>query len=63
MLSLRLGCDSHRQAVAGCLPLRGADLLDVAFRVATADTKWADKHKLLTVALRHHVSAQEAQGN
>ena len=39
-----------------------ADLFDVAFRVATADTKWAEKRKLLTVALRDHVSAQEAQG-
>lgn len=39
-----------------------ADLLDVAFRVATADTEWAEKRKLLTVALRDHVSDQEAQG-
>jgi hypothetical protein len=38
------------------------DLLDVALRIANADTCWADKRKLLTVALRDHVSVQEAQG-
>jgi hypothetical protein len=38
------------------------DLFDVALRVASGPTPWVDKRKLLTVALRDHVSAQEAQG-
>ncbi|MGD0322072.1 MAG: hypothetical protein ABSC00_10830 [Acidimicrobiales bacterium] len=38
------------------------DLLDVALRVATDPTPWVDKRKLLTVALRDHVSEQEANG-
>lgn len=37
-------------------------LLDVALRVATQAGPAPDARKLLTVALRDHVSAQEAQG-
>jgi hypothetical protein len=38
------------------------NLLDVAFRVAIADTPQSEKRRLLTVALRDHVSHQEAEG-
>lgn len=38
------------------------DLLDVAFRIATSGEPWAQQRQLLTVALRDHVSAQEAEG-
>jgi len=38
------------------------ELLDVALRVATEAGDSRDGRKLLTVALRDHVSAQEAQG-
>jgi hypothetical protein len=41
------------------LPL---DLLDVALRIAVSESPWTDKQKLLTVALRDHVTAQEATG-
>ncbi|HVD03904.1 MAG TPA: hypothetical protein VNF75_07200 [Candidatus Dormibacteraeota bacterium] len=37
-------------------------LLDVALRVASAPTPWAAQRRLLTVALRDHVSIQEAEG-
>jgi hypothetical protein len=38
------------------------NLLDVAFRIGASDSEFADKRKLLTVALRDHVSVQEAKG-
>jgi hypothetical protein len=38
------------------------DLLDVALRIATEHGGAADARRLLTVALRDHVSPQEAQG-
>lgn len=38
------------------------ELLDVALRVATASGHSPDARRLLTVALRDHVSAQEAEG-
>jgi len=38
------------------------DLMDVALRIASDPTPWAEKRKLLTVALRDHVSEQEAIG-
>lgn len=38
------------------------ELLDVAFRIASSDEPWEHQRRLLTVALRDHVSAQEAEG-
>lgn len=38
------------------------ELLDLALRVATDDSAWREKRRLLTVDLRDYVSAQEAQG-
>lgn len=38
------------------------ELLEVAFRIATSDQPWEQQRRLLTVALRDHVSAQEAEG-
>lgn len=38
------------------------ELLEVAFRIATSDEPWEQQRRLLTVALRDHVSAQEAEG-
>jgi hypothetical protein len=38
------------------------DLLDVALRVETEHGGASDARRLLTVALRDHVSAQEAEG-
>lgn len=38
------------------------DLLDVSLSVANADTPWTDKRMLFRVALRDHISAQEADG-
>jgi hypothetical protein len=38
------------------------DLMDVALRIASDPTPWAEKRKLLTVALRDHVNNQEATG-
>src|SRR6059058_6183936 len=38
------------------------ELLEVAFRIATSNEPWEQQRRLLTVALRDHVSAQEAEG-
>lgn len=38
------------------------ELLDVALRIASGGEPWTDQRRLLTVALRDRVSAQEAEG-
>lgn len=39
-----------------------SELFEVALRIAESDSPWAQQRRLLTVALRDYVSAQEAEG-